>query len=525
MWSIEWNDGFGLLYTLLITITIIVLCMKIFKYFSSNLHIPIRNFTSHNWKNICLLNKSCYCNKCEELLIDDAFCCDCCGVCAHTTCIKTVNKLQKCKSITTFDKGPMKHHWVKGILEVSLHCEVCEEECGIDSAAKDLKCCWCHRNVHATCQLKLGEICDFGKFRSLIVPPSSVQLIKKKPGISQKYLITKVVPPSWPNWSPLVVIANCKSGNKDGDVILSCFRHLLNPVQVIDLSERPPEAALEWCHLLSPIAPYILVAGGDGTIGWVLSTIQKMKLDPVPSVAVVPLGTGNDLSRVLGWGSEYSTSTSGPAIMEMIQRAKVVPLDRWKLDINTQSTIYRPQHHHALHMYNYVSIGVDAQVTLDFHKTRESKFYIFSSRIFNKLLYLCFGTQQVVGRECQGLENYIEVFLDGKEVELPEIESVVILNIPSWGAGVNLWPMCSVEGDREENISDGYLEVVAIHSSFHIAQLQVGLSQPHRLGQASHVKIKLKDKSAMQVDGEPWVQLPGEINISHVNQAALLKLD
>lgn len=90
-------------------------------------------------------------------------------------------------------------------------------------------------------------------------------------------------------------------------------------------------------------------------------------------------------------------------------------------------------------MYNYLSIGVDAQVALDFHKTRESPLYLFSSRIFNKLLYLCFGTQQVVAADCKNIERRLDIYLDGKLVELPELESIVVLNIPSWGAGVNLW--------------------------------------------------------------------------------------
>lgn len=123
-----------------------------------------------------------------------------------------------------------------------------------------------------------------------------------------------------------------------------------------------------------------------------------------------------------------------------------------------------------LFVYNYISVGVDAQVTLNFHRTRESPFYLFSHRMFNKvalptlskfvsramnrngvicafvrqqLLYLGFGTQQVVEREYKDLDRSLEVYLDGKKVQLPSIESVVILNIPSWAAGVDLWKMAT----------------------------------------------------------------------------------
>lgn len=36
---------------------------------------------------------------------------------------------------------------------------------------------------------------------------------------------------------------------------------------------------------------------------------------------------------------------------------------------------------------------------------------------------------------------------------------------------------------------DGLLEVFALYSSFHIAQLQVGLAEPVRLGQAKTIKV------------------------------------
>lgn len=45
------------------------------------------------------------------------------------------------------------------------------------------------------------------------------------------------------------------------------------------------------------------------------------------------------------------------------------------------------------YMYNYISVGVDAQVALNFHKTRDSPFYVYGSRIFNKVHFTlyCYG--------------------------------------------------------------------------------------------------------------------------------------
>ena len=76
--------------------------------------------------------------------------------------------------------------------------------------------------------------------------------------------------------SRLFVLANRQSGNSDGIHILSYFRRVLNPCQVLDLAIHSPLLVLKWCSIIpADVKFYILVAGGDGTVAWILNTINK----------------------------------------------------------------------------------------------------------------------------------------------------------------------------------------------------------------------------------------------------------
>ena len=60
---------------------------------------------------------------------------------------------------------------------------------------------------------------------------------------------------------------------------------------------------------------YIIICGGDGTILWVVEEMVFAGIDVDKVVfGVIPLGTGNDFSRSLGWGTNPITFNKDNAI-------------------------------------------------------------------------------------------------------------------------------------------------------------------------------------------------------------------
>ncbi|XP_049869271.1 diacylglycerol kinase epsilon [Pectinophora gossypiella] len=464
----------------------------------------------HTWRSI-QCNKSIpyniYCTICGKLMLPlVGLFCECCAASACKSCHRILNKKLRCKAISWPSDRPFTHQWVNvGTTQV-------ENTGHGEDGIKRFFCSWCQRiKMSSDTALNNTEQCDFQKYRNIIIPPYCVQ--------TEKGSVTHIKNLPDDDWEPLFVFANRKSGSNRSDEVLSLFRGLLNPIQVVDLSSTTPESVVRWL----PPRCRILAAGGDGTVAWILNS-----LDTAPNVraavAILPMGTGNDLSRVLGWGGSCDSLLDAHSIIQRVRQAGEEYIDRWKITIKPKRSRLRPRGDRVVYAYNYASIGVDAQVALDFHYARRQFLFQYANRTLNYIAYVFLGAGRALDDGgCGGLEQRLRVTLDGSELALPPLQALVALNIPSWGAGVDLWSMGSEDDVGEQSISDGKLEIVGISSSFHIARLQCGLAKPYRFAQASKVKIEMEGSCAMQVDGEPWMQGPATICMESAHRRLVLR--
>lgn len=350
-----------------------------------------------------------------------------------------------------------------------------------------------------------------------------IYMLAKDISINGKQLCSLVIPEitesKLPKGScPLLVFVNHKSGGLKGREILYSFRKLLNPHQVFELSSGGPLPGL---HTFRDVPRFrILVCGGDGTVGWVLGVLESIRHKiacPEPAISIVPLGTGNDLARVLRWGAGYS-GEDPHNILVSVDEADEVQIDRWTILLDAQEMTEDGKENgfreppKIVQMNNYFGLGIDAELSLDFHHAREEEPDKFNSRFHNKGVYVKVGLQKL--SHTRNLHKDIRLQVDKQDVELPSIEGLIFLNIPSWGSGADLWGSDSDSRFGRPRIDDGMLEVVGVTGVVHMGQVQSGLRSGIRIAQGSYIRITMMKPIPVQVDGEPWIQSPGQIIIS-----------
>lgn len=141
-------------------------------------------------------------------------------------------------------------------------------------------------------------------------------------------------------------------------------------LQVFELSaSQGPEVGLK---LFSKVQYFrVLVCGGDGTVAWVLDAIERQNFESPPPVAILPLGTGNDLSRVLQWGRGFSMADGqggSTSLLHDIDHAAVTMVDRWKVNIREENLDGNMKKEQSKFMMNYLGRSLKLFNGFKFHR-------------------------------------------------------------------------------------------------------------------------------------------------------------
>ncbi|XP_024193970.1 diacylglycerol kinase 4 isoform X1 [Rosa chinensis] len=377
---------------------------------------------------------------------------------------------------------------------------------------------------------------------------------------------------------PMVVFINPKSGGRHGPMLKERLQLLMGEEQVFDLSDVKPHEFVQYglgclerfaelgdkCAKECRQKIRVMVAGGDGTVGWVLgclSELQKQGREPVPPVGIIPLGTGNDLSRSFGWGGSFPFAWKS-AIKKTLFRATTGPicrLDSWNILIQMpDGAVLEPPHSLKLAdectldevvnlgleiqgrlpekrtcyegvFYNYFSIGMDAKVAYGFHHLRNEKPYLAQGPISNKLVYSGYSCTQgwfftpcTSNPSLRGLKNILRMHVkkvncsEWEQIPVPSsVRAIVALNLHNYGSGRNPWgnlkpDYLEKKGFVEAHADDGLLEIFGLKQGWHASFVMVELISAKHIAQAAAIRLEVRGgewrNAYMQMDGEPWKQ-------------------
>ncbi|KAJ7948240.1 diacylglycerol kinase [Quillaja saponaria] len=393
---------------------------------------------------------------------------------------------------------------------------------------------------------------------------------------------------------PVLVFINSKSGGQLGGELFVTYRALLNVKQVFDLGKEAPDTILHAIYVnLEKLKldgdEYaikieerlrVIVAGGDGTAGWLLGVVSDLKLSHPPPIATMPLGTGNNLPFAFGWGKKNpgTDQVSVKSFLDCVMKAKEMKMDSWHILMRMRAPkdgpcepiapLELPHSLHAFHrlsdtdelnmegchtfrggFWNYFSMGMDAQVSYAFHSERKLHPEKFKSQLVNQGTYLKLGCTQgwfgasLFHPSSRNIAQLAKVKImkrhgQWQDLDIPRsIRSIVCLNLPSFSGGLNPWgtPNRRKLSDRDLTapyVDDGLLEVVGFRNAWHGLVLIAPNGHGTRLAQAHRIRFEFQKGAAehtyMRIDGEPWKQpLPVDddtvvVEISHLGQVNML---
>lgn len=258
----------------------------------------------------------------------------------------------------------------------------------------------------------------------------------------------------------------------------------------------------------------MIAVGGDGTVSAVLSTMLASGLATKVKIGLIPLGTGNDLARVLNLYKPF-VDQGLLFLVRRLVRASSAPFDIWR--VNGRYALA-----------NYFSGGIDARIAHDFNQDRASGAISSSSVVANKLHYVrrFFADRNYRLGKC--VLEYVDKYGVTHASDLTGHRTLIAGNIPSFASGANPF--------FRSNMADGFLEVVDVPSMpLFLLAIAIGnlpvvgyLFKKHFLKSVKvhSLKFTVPDEEFLQLDGEDLSgKLGGTVEIEFAAQVQMLRLE
>eukprot|EP00924_Labyrinthula_sp_SR-Ha-C_P006492 snap_masked-scaffold_80-processed-gene-0.23-mRNA-1 protein AED:1.00 eAED:1.00 QI:0/0/0/0/1/1/2/0/413 len=252
----------------------------------------------------------------------------------------------------------------------------------------------------------------------------------------------------------------------------------------------------------------VVVCGGDGSVGWVVSLLKDEEGQPIDvPIGIIPFGTGNDLSRILGSrnvtpklfkgklkeGKKNTIKQISPfwKVIEKYLEFKSTEFDVWSVTFTSEDDSNENKtKDQKFQMLNYCSLGTMAEITYLFEQNRAK------SALGNKLVYVKIGVKatllpgylkmpklKTIMKSLSGNLNGNNVFkteisnktkekvdgftLKGKKTGFHR--SLTFLNIWSYSDGHDFW----AKKYGSQKVDDGKVEMISLRNQGEIGKHHV----------------------------------------------------
>ncbi len=298
----------------------------------------------------------------------------------------------------------------------------------------------------------------------------------------------------------ILFIINPKSGGRFGVKLSKVIHNSLVGVLTLDDYDIETVGSELNERIAGLIVKYekLVIAGGDGTVWHTIARIAT--LDNLPQIAIIPLGTGNDLARSLG----YDKFIKHNGVSAFIQ--KVLTGYSQQVDVFCIND--------SIYFTNYLSIGIDAKIANEFNALRKSRWgFLFFSKACNYLAYFILGIKNLIFINPSNFE------ISGDDVNIlinKKLPAFIISNIPSYAGGCSL-------SDKIE-IDDCHFVVSLIENRRDFIKLFTTVFSKTPLNSISKLKqwkinnlqISINSSAFVQVDGEDIAdKITNKLTIKH----------